>query len=1565
MNATNSARQKQKGSKRLLATLLASAVLTFAAIPACSEIVNSVTVTATRNGTPLTVTAVEEVDVIDQTPGITLEKTGVFNDANANGVADVGETVNYSFAVTNTGNATLVNVILSDNKVAATPFTLTGADDVAPVGDSTDSATLGWASLAPGDTLRATASYVLVQGDIDAGTVVNDALVSSATMPGVSVTATDQATTPLTSASSIALEKSGTLNLVDGIADVGDIITYQFQVTNTGPTTLTNVSVTDPMLQVASLSGASELQNLVQLANLPFDPITTASIDAATLIGPEAREPAQWKIAPPALPASLHAERKLLRLTSDDAPLKEGDRIGIYLSLTNTGNVPLTTIRALQPGSEVFGDGLDILAPNTTDASSVLFTHVLTEEDITTGQVDVVTGVTAKARGVPLVQTLRGPMSLLDVQEPDALATASITPANVATLAPGAQTTFSATYQLTQVDIDAGQVLNTATASGTNTLNGTVTATDNATIAVPQTPGIAVEKTGALALGPDNKASVGDLITYTFTVSNIGNTTLDNIQLSDPKPGINITFTPFNDFEPGDSRDFTGTYALTQADIDQGEVDNQARVSGRSPTGNRVTGRSNDPATTEPEDPTVVNIPLEPAVALIKNAPTLADTNGNGIADTGDTLTWTFAVHNTGNAQLTGVTVTDRNSNVVVAPSAPTNITLAAGQIDTTSFTATYVLTDADILARRVENTADVTAEAPDDSTTGDVSDPSSITSDGPTVYDIPPTPALAVLKPQPSVVDTNGNAMNDVGDVLNYSISVINTGNVPLTNVVVTDPKANNFTITLPSILPGLTNAITVPVSYTITAADLVVGQVENIAFAEAVFGGNTVGDQSDTDNITEDDPTITPITPRPAVALVKPQPDIIDADGNGVTNEGDQLVYTFRVTNTGNVSLSNVTITDALGTVVSTRTTALEAGDTDDTSFTMTYTLVAADIARGTITNSAEVVGLSPTSIPARDTSDDDSILQDDPTVTPLSNLMAPEIALLKQAAVTDVNGNGIADLGDRITYTFSVTNTGNVDLTNVAVTDAKLATEGVALQPANGFIGNLARGATISGITATRIVTQADVDAGSYDNQATVAGSFGTRTVTDLSDDDALTGNDRTVVNLARNPAVAIIKALPVNNDRNGNGLVDAGDELTYTFEIHNTGNVTLFDVAVTDSNADRVIGGPLASLPPGAVDRSISATRLITDADGIAGEIINSATVNAAESAGSPPAVTDISDVASLAGRNPTIMPVVNIKPVFTKTAARSTIRRGERVEYTIAAKNLGVGPYDVADIMPPGFAFVPGSASVNGAAVTPVQSGKTLTFANIVPNAARSVTVKLSLRASASTAMQTGEFINRARLFLNGTGQLLADAQARVTIKEEAVFDCGEIVGRVFDDINSNGYMDDGEAGLPGVRVVTVKGLLVTTDKHGRFHVTCADVPNAQIGSNFLMKLDPRTLPAGYALTTENPRDVRLTRGKVTKLNFGASKRRDVGLDLTKDAFGKGLDLKPKFATGLDRLVSLLRQGKGKLTITYRCGVYAPIADERLSAVEEIVQAKWKQEGGNKPLKITTRVECGK
>ena len=126
-----------------------------------------------------------------------------------------------------------------------------------------------------------------------------------------------------------------------------------------------------------------------------------------------------------------------MRLTPGDAAFKAGDRIGVYFALTNSGDVPLININVLQPGSEAYGTSLDSLNPNTTDSASILFSHVLTEEDITTGQVEFVSGITATARGQTLVESLRGTMSLLDVESSDDVVTASITPAAVPVLAPG------------------------------------------------------------------------------------------------------------------------------------------------------------------------------------------------------------------------------------------------------------------------------------------------------------------------------------------------------------------------------------------------------------------------------------------------------------------------------------------------------------------------------------------------------------------------------------------------------------------------------------------------------------------------------------------------------------------------------------------------------------------------------------------------------------------------------------------------------------------------------------------------------------------------------------------------------------------------------------------------------------------------------------------------------------------------------------------------------------------------------------------------------------------------
>ena len=129
-----------------------------------------------------------------------------------------------------------------------------------------------------------------------------------------------------------------------------------------------------------------------------------------------------------------------------------------------------------------------------------------------------------------------------------------------------------------------------------------------------------------------------------------------------------------------------------------------------------------------------------------------------------------------------------------------------------------------------------------------------------------------------------------------------------------------------------------------------------------------------------------------------------------------------------------------------------------------------------------------------------------------------------------------------------------------------------------------------------------------------------------------------------------------------------------------------------------------------------------------------------------------------------------------------------------------------------------------------------------------------------------------------------------EATATVRIVPDPTFDCTDVTGKVFDDANRNGLQDEGEGGLPGVRVVTARGLAATTDAYGRFHITCAITPHEGRGSNFVLKLDDRTLPSGFRASTDQVQVQRATRGKALRFNFGASIHRVVGLDLADAVF---------------------------------------------------------------------------
>jgi len=99
-------------------------------------------------------------------------------------------------------------------------------------------------------------------------------------------------------------------------------------------------------------------------------------------------------------------------------------------------------------------------------------------------------------------------------------------------------------------------------------------------------------------------------------------------------------------------------------------------------------------------------------------------------------------------------------------------------------------------------------------------------------------------------------------------------------------------------------------------------------------------------------------------------------------------------------------------------------------------------------------------------------------------------PSLEIVKDAALDDVNGNGLADEGETIVYTFHVTNTGNTNLTDVAIEDDRLDDAGVAITPASADLGI---GDDVLFTSDPYTVTEDDADGSEIVNVATANGLF----------------------------------------------------------------------------------------------------------------------------------------------------------------------------------------------------------------------------------------------------------------------------------------------------------------------------------------------------------------------------------------------------------------------------------------------------------------------------------------
>ncbi len=308
------------------------------------------------------------------------------------------------------------------------------------------------------------------------------------------------------------------------------------------------------------------------------------------------------------------------------------------------------------------------------------------------------------------------------------------------------------------------------------------------------------------------------------------------------------------------------------------------------------------------------------------------------------------------------------------------------------------------------------------------------------------------------------------------------------------------------------------------------------------------------------------------------------------------------------------------------------------------------------------------------------------------------------------------------------------------------------------------------------------------------------------------------------------------------------------------------------------------------------------------------------------------------------------PVLDGVVGIVKTTPSLYVNQGQLVPYEIlftTQPGVVIPDLSIVDRFPAGFSYVKGSAQVDGVQVEPTIDGTELRWTDLGITTERR---RLALLLAVGAGVSDGEFVNSAQAVSSLTGTPLSGvAYATVRVVPDPTFSCTDVLGKVFDDANRNGIQDGGERGLPGVRLATVRGLIATTDQYGRFHITCAVLPRPDRGSNFVLKLDDRTLPSGYRMTTRPLQVLRATSGKALNFHFGASIQRVVGLDLADPVFDPGtVEMRPQWQPRIDLLLDELAKGPAVLRLSYLADVEdEALVDRRVRAVKKQIAEAWR------------------
>ncbi|AIQ51776.1 DUF7507 domain-containing protein [Paenibacillus sp. FSL R7-0331] len=1054
-------------------------------------------------------------------------------------------------------------------------------------------------------------------------------------------------------------------------------------------------------------------------------------------------------------------------------PLAPGDSVTVSFLVTVTALPPnqqlLNSAAAsytftLPDGRQLGGNTVSntltvpVSAPNINIVKSVNAIDAVTGDILTFTSVLTNTGIAAVNNIIlsdPLPENavfIPGTVIVGGVSQPSSVPSTGIP---IGSLAPGAS--VAVTFEVRITMPIPSQINNQSTVSFTSGVFSGSSSSNVTTTPVIQ-PQISLVKSAN-----DLNATVGDTIIYTIVVSNTGNLAA-NVTLTDNIPA-GTTFDPNSVIvggfpQPGSAPD-TGIAVGTVAPGASVSVSFTVFIVSLPSPQQLVNQASSTFTFTPPDGRLLTGTAVSNTVTIAVSAPNLAVVKSTTFtaAALGDTIPYTVTITNNGIDPVNNVLLNDPTPdgttfvtgsvavNGVPFPNAnpATGVaigTLAAGFVAVVTYNVLVTSVPADA---SIDNQATVTY------TSGVFSG---------STWSNP----VAVPVFQPNIAVTKGASTSNatVGDTVTYSLTVNNTGNYPA-NLTVTDniPAGTTFVpnsvlvggLPLPQADPAAGIAAgtvpaggTVVVQFSVVITSLPSPQLlVNQGTASYTFtlpDGRTLSGSAVSNTFT--------------IPVSNPNLGVVKSTTTTATTAGDSITYTVVLTNNGIANVNNVVFTDALPAG-----TAFVAGSVLVDGVPRPGASPSTGVNIGSIAPGASVTvafTVSVTTLPATGVLNNQSSVSFTSgalSYVAFSNIVTtpvyqPIVAAVKSSNITN------ATVGDTITYTVTVNNSGNYPATGTLTDTIPAGTTLVAnsvlingqpvpgSDPATGVpLGSIAAGATLT-VTFSVLITTLPPSQ-QLSNQAIISLAY------TLPDGRTFNQTAPSNINLisVSSPNVAVVKSTTV---------IDAviGDTVPYTVVVTNSGIAPINNVVLSDpipAGASFVTGSVVVDGTPVPGASPANGIPIGTIAPGASTTVTFNILVNAL------PASTVLNNQASVSFTSgafsgasysnnlitPVYQPFINV--VKSADTANATV--GDTVTYFLNVNNTGNLPANVTvtDAIPAGAVFVPNSVLVNGVPQPGADPTAGIAIGTIAAGA--TVTVTVTLQVTVASLPSPQQLVNQA------------------------------------------------------------------------------------------------------------------------------------------------------------------------------------------------------------------------